>query len=86
MRRGRAHQVRPLPLHQIGPPRRRSVAIEPPQPPIQSVAIKGDLVSVRGTYTGMKSYQSVIGDTIQVPSVTACLVRPGVTNIADCPR
>jgi hypothetical protein len=47
---------------------------------------EGDLVSVRGTYTGIKSYQSVIGDTIQVPSVTACLVQPGVSNIPDCPR
>jgi len=55
-------------------------------PAAQDKIAEGDLVSVRGTYTGMKSYQSVIGDTIQVPSVTACLVRPGVSNIADCPR
>ena len=47
---------------------------------------EGDLVSVRGTYTGIKSYQSVIGDVIRVPAVVACLVRPGVSNIPDCPR
>ena len=46
---------------------------------------EGTLISVRGTFSGTKSYQSVIGDTITVPSVTACLIRPGVENIAACP-
>lgn len=55
-------------------------------PAAQQKIAEGDLVSVRGTYTGIRSYQSVIGDTIQVPSVTACLVQPGVSNIPDCPR
>ena len=55
-------------------------------PAVPDKIAEGDLVSVRGTYTGMKSYQSVIGDTIKVPSVTACLVRPGVSNLAECPR
>jgi hypothetical protein len=45
----------------------------------------GDLVSVRGTFAGIKSYQSVIGDTIEVPSVIACMIRPGVENISACP-
>ena len=26
-----------------------------------------------------------IGDTITVPSVTACMIRPGIENIAACP-
>jgi hypothetical protein len=43
------------------------------------------LVSVRGTFTGTKTYRSVIGDTITVPAVRACAVRPGVENIAACP-
>lgn len=43
------------------------------------------LISVRGIFSGTKSYQSVIGDTITVPSVVACLIRPGVENIAACP-
>jgi hypothetical protein len=46
---------------------------------------EGALISIRGTFSGTKSYQSVIGDTITVPSVTACLIRPGVENIAACP-
>jgi len=46
---------------------------------------EGALISVRGTFSGTKSYQSVIGDTITVPFVTACLIRPGVENIAACP-
>ncbi len=45
----------------------------------------GALVSIRGTFTGTKSYQSVIGDNITVPAVRACAVRPGVENIAACP-
>jgi hypothetical protein len=46
---------------------------------------EGLLISVRGIVGGIKSYQSVIGDTITVPSVTACLIRSGVENIATCP-
>lgn len=46
---------------------------------------EGVLISVRGVVSGTKSYQSVVGDTITVPSVTACLIRPGVENIAACP-
>jgi hypothetical protein len=45
----------------------------------------GVLVSVRGTFTGIKSYQSVVGDTIKVPAVTACAIRPGREDIAACP-
>jgi hypothetical protein len=45
----------------------------------------GDLVSVRGTFAGIKSYQSVAGDTIQVPSVEACAIQPGLGNIPACP-
>ena len=45
----------------------------------------GALVSIRGTFTGTKSYRSVIGDTITVPSVRACAIHPGVENIAACP-
>jgi len=45
----------------------------------------GAIVSIRGTFTGTKSYRSVIGDTITVPSVRACAVRPGVENIGSCP-
>ncbi len=45
----------------------------------------GALVSVRGIFTGTKSYKSVIGDTITVPSVRACAIRSGVENIAACP-
>ena len=51
----------------------------------QTRIAEGTLVSVRGTFTGTKSYQSVIGDTITVPSVTACMIRSGVENIAACP-
>jgi hypothetical protein len=51
----------------------------------QTRIAEGALVSVRGTFTGTKSYQSVIGDTITVPSVVACLIRPAVENIAACP-
>jgi hypothetical protein len=46
---------------------------------------EGTLISVRGTFSGTKAYQSVIGDMITVPSVVACLIRPGVENIAACP-
>jgi hypothetical protein len=46
---------------------------------------EGALVSVRGTFTGIKSYQSVVGDTIKVPAVTACTIRPGREDIAACP-
>lgn len=45
----------------------------------------GDMVSVRGTFAGIKSYQSVLGDTIKVPSVTACAIRSGLENISACP-
>ena len=51
----------------------------------QTQIAEGALVSVRGTFTGTKSYQSVIGDTITVPSVVACMIQPGVENIAACP-
>ena len=51
----------------------------------QMQIVQGALVSVRGTFAGTKSYQSVIGDTITVPSVVACMIRPGVENIATCP-
>jgi hypothetical protein len=51
----------------------------------QTQVAEGALVSIRGTFSGTKSYQSVIGDTITVPLVTACLIRPGVENIAACP-
>lgn len=45
----------------------------------------GALVSIRGTFTGTKTYRSVIGDNITVPAVRACAVQPGVENIAACP-
>ncbi len=45
----------------------------------------GTLVSVRGTFSGIKTYQSVVGDTIKVPAVRACAIRPGRENIAACP-
>lgn len=51
----------------------------------QTQIAEGVLISIRGTFTGTKSYQSVIGDTITVPSVTACMIRSGVENIAACP-
>jgi hypothetical protein len=52
---------------------------------IKNGVAEGSLVSVRGTFTGIKSYQSVIGDTIQVPSVVACMIQPGLGNIPACP-
>jgi hypothetical protein len=57
----------------------------PPTAAGHTQIVEGALVSVRGTFAGTKSYQSVIGDTITVPSVTACLIQPGVENIAACP-
>jgi len=45
----------------------------------------GDLVSIRGAFAGIKSYQSVLGDTIQLPAVVACMIRPGLQNIPACP-
>ena len=56
-----------------------------PTPTHPEPIAEGDLVSVRGVYSGIKSYQSVTGDLIQVPSVRACLIRPGVSNIPECP-
>jgi hypothetical protein len=52
---------------------------------IQTGIVEGDLVSVRGTFTGIKSYLSVLGETIQVPSVDACAIQPGLGNIPACP-
>ena len=46
---------------------------------------EGELVSVRGTFSGVRSYQSVIGDTIKVPAVVACVIQSGVGNIPACP-
>lgn len=46
---------------------------------------EGDVVSVRGTFTGIKSYKSVVGDTIRMPAVAACVVQRGQSNIATCP-
>ena len=51
----------------------------------QDRIVEGDLVSVRGTFAGIKSYQSVLGETIEAPSVVACMIRPGLGNIAACP-
>jgi hypothetical protein len=51
----------------------------------QTSIAEGDLVSVRGTFTGIKSYQSVLGETIQVPAVVACVIQPGLGNIPACP-
>ncbi len=52
---------------------------------IQNGVAEGDLVSVRGTFAGIKSYLSVLGETIQVPSVVACAIQPGLGNIPACP-
>jgi hypothetical protein len=52
---------------------------------IQNGVAEGDLVSVRGTFVGIKSYLSVLGETIQVPSVVACAIQPGLGNIPACP-
>lgn len=52
---------------------------------IQNGVAEGDLVSVRGTFTGIKSYLSVLGETIQVPAVVACAIQPGLGNIPACP-
>lgn len=46
---------------------------------------EGEIVSVRGSFTGIKTYQSVVGDTIRVPAVTACVIQRGQNNIAACP-
>ena len=47
--------------------------------------VAGDLVSVRGTFIGIRSYQSVAGEESHAPSVTACVIAPGLGNIAACP-
>ncbi len=46
---------------------------------------EGDLVSVRGTFVGIRAYQSVLGNESEAPSVVACVIRPGLGNIAACP-
>lgn len=51
----------------------------------QDRIVEGDLVSVRGTFAGIRSYQSALGETIVAPSVVACMIRPGLGNIAACP-
>jgi hypothetical protein len=52
----------------------------------QDRIVEGDLVSVRGTFAGVRSYQSVLGETIKVPSVIACVIRPSLGNIPSCPE
>jgi hypothetical protein len=52
---------------------------------IQNGVAEGNLVSVRGTFAGIRSYLSVLGETIQVPSVVACAIQPGLGNIPACP-
>ena len=51
----------------------------------QDRIVEGDLVSVRGTFAGIRSYQSGLGETIRAPSVVACVIRPGLGNIPACP-
>jgi hypothetical protein len=51
----------------------------------QDRIVEGDLVSVRGTFVGIRSYQSAPGEESRAPSVVACLIRPGLGNIAACP-
>jgi len=51
----------------------------------QDRIVEGDLVSVRGTFVGIRSYRSVLGEENQAPSVVACAIRPGLGNIAACP-
>jgi hypothetical protein len=52
----------------------------------QDRIVEGDLVSVRGTFAGIRSYQSVLGDTIKDPSVVACVIRHGLGIIPSCPE
>ena len=47
--------------------------------------VAGDLVSVRGTFAGIRSYQSLVGEESYAPSVIACVIEPGLGNIAACP-
>ena len=61
------------------------VDFEAPALTVQDRIVEGDLVSVRGTFAGIRSYQSVLGETIRAPSVVACVIRPGLGNIPACP-
>jgi hypothetical protein len=54
-------------------------------PTDQDQIVGGDLVSVRGTLTGIRSDPAVNGETIAVPSVVACVIKPGLGNIPECP-
>jgi hypothetical protein len=47
--------------------------------------VEGDLVSVRGTFIGIRSNQSASGEENKALSVVACAIRPGLGNIATCP-
>jgi hypothetical protein len=61
------------------------VDYRPPALTGQDRIAEGELVSVRGTFIGISSYQSVLGEESQAPSVVACAIRPGLGNIAACP-
>ncbi len=61
------------------------VDYKPPAWTGQDRIAEGDLVSVRATFVGIRSYQSAPGEESQVPSVVACVIRPGLGNIAACP-
>jgi hypothetical protein len=37
--------------------------------------LNGDIVDFRGKFAGIKSYQAVLGQTIQIPRVVACSVK-----------
>ena len=52
---------------------------------VQHGIVEGDLVSVRGTFAGVRSYQSVRGEMASVPVVVACVVQSGLENIPACP-
>lgn len=42
--------------------------------PLAARLVEGDIVDVRGTSKGIASYKAVLGQTIQLPEIDACLV------------
>jgi len=48
------------------------MVIYPSQPSSQNRIVEGDVINFRGLSDGIKSYQAVLGQTIQLPFIVAC--------------
>ena len=46
--------------------------------------LEGDVIRFRGKFVGIKSYQAVLGQTIQIPEVVACQISPPSVPLMPC--